>query len=174
MVFNYSQSEDLSFNIRLGIYAPTGDYEVGRLANTGKNFWTFEPVIGAMYFGKQNGIEASLFGGLDFNTKNSDTEYKSGEQAHLDGTIAQHIPLLGGVAGAGISSYWYQQIDGDSGEGANFGPFKGKTVGVGPALSFMSKVAGIDLLAELKWLNEVDTERRLDGDYIWLKVLGKF
>ena len=174
LMFNYAQSKDLNFNARLGITAPTGEYEVGRLANTGKNFWTFEPTGGVIYFGQQNGIEASLFGGIDYNTENTDTDYKSGEQAHLDGTLAQHVPLLGGLFGLGVSSYWYQQIDGDSGAGAKFGAFKAKTVGVGPAISYISKIAGTDIMAELKWLSDVDTERRLDGDFIWLKILAKF
>ena len=36
---------DLKVDARLGIYLPTGDYEVGQLANVGKNYWTFEPGI---------------------------------------------------------------------------------------------------------------------------------
>ena len=51
LMLNYSISSNLNVNFRAGIYAPTGDYEVGRLANTGKNFWTFEPTLGLMYFG---------------------------------------------------------------------------------------------------------------------------
>lgn len=174
LMFNYAQSKDLNFNSRLAIYAPTGEYEVGRLANTGKNFWTFEPTVAVVYFGQENGIEASVYGGISYNTENSDTDYKSGEQAHIDGTLAQHFPLLGGVVGLGATSYWYQQIDGDSGAGASFGSFKGKTVGVGPVISYISKIANTDILAELKWLSEIDTERRLEGDYIWFKAIAKF
>jgi len=29
-------------------------------------------------------------------------------------------------------------------------------------------------VAELKWLTEVDTKKRLEGDYLWLKVVYKF
>ena len=38
----YAVSPDFKVDGRLGIYAPTGRYEVGRLANTGKNYWSFE------------------------------------------------------------------------------------------------------------------------------------
>ena len=72
---------------------PTDDYKVDRLANTGKNFWTFEPTVDLMFLGKENGIEGSLFFGVDFNTENPDTDYKSGLQMHLNGTLAQHFPL---------------------------------------------------------------------------------
>ena len=109
LMLNYNISSNLNVNFRTGIYAPTGDYEVGRLANTGKNFWTFEPTLGLMYFGVNNGIEASVFVGADFNTENPDTDYQSGTQFHVDGTLAQHFPLLGGLAGVGVNGFWYDQ-----------------------------------------------------------------
>ena len=173
LMFNYNAHPDFNLNFRMGIYAPTGDYKVGRLTNTGKNFWTFEPTLGFMYFGQQNGFEASVFFGADFNTENEDTDYQSGTQAHVDGTLAQHFPLLGGFAGAGVSAY-YKQVTADSGDGATLGDFKGKTVGVGPVVSYVTDIWGRDTIFEPKWLHEVETENRLKGDIVWLKVAYKF
>jgi hypothetical protein len=107
LMFNYKASKDLNANFRLSVYAPTGSYKKRRLANTGKNFWTFEPAAAVIYLGQKNGIEASAFLGVDFNTENEDTDYKSGKQAHLDATLAQHFPLWGGLAGAGATGYIY-------------------------------------------------------------------
>jgi hypothetical protein len=59
VMLNQNLSPDFNINYRLGIYVPTGRYEPGRLANTGKNFWTIEPQVGFMSFGQKNGIEAS-------------------------------------------------------------------------------------------------------------------
>jgi hypothetical protein len=174
VMLNYKFTPDFSVNFRTAIYAPTGSYELGRLANTGKNFWTIEPTVGFMYFGQKNGREASLFVGCDFNTENDDTNYKSGDQFHIDGTLAQHFPLGGGLAGVGVTGYWYQQITGDSGAGATFGDFQGTTAGVGPAISYIHKIGKVDMLAELKWLHEVEAQKRLEGDFIWLKVVFKF
>ena len=174
VMFNYNVNPDFNINMRVAVYVPTGDYEVGRLANTGKNFLTIEPTVGFMYFGKKNGREASLFFGADFNQENDDTDYQSGTQIHLDGTLAQHFPLWNGLAGAGVSGYWYRQVTGDSGSGATFGDFKARANGLGPVLSYASKVRGNDVIAELKWLKEFDNENRLEGDTLWLKVLGKF
>lgn len=129
LLLNYNFSPDFNMNYRVTFYAPSGDYEVGRLANTGKNFWTVEPTVAFMYLGQKNGIEASLFVGADFNEENPDTDYKSGTQFHLDGTLAQHFPFAGGLAGVGVSAYYYKQIDGDSGDGATFGDFEAKTTG---------------------------------------------
>ena len=174
LMLNYKVTDDFSTNFRIGAYAPTGDYEVGRLANPGKNYWTFEPTLALMYLGKKNGIEASLFTGMSFNTENDDTNYKSGNQFHLDGTLAQHFPIAGGLAGVGVNGFWYEQVTGDSGSGANFGDFEGRTAGLGPVLSYSTKIGGHDVIAEVKWLHEMETRRRLEGDYIWLKVIVKF
>lgn len=170
----YSVTADLKLDGRLGIYAPTGRYEVGRLANTGKNYWTFEPTLGLYYFGKKNGIEASLLAGTDFNTKNNDTDYQSGTQFHAEGTLAQHVPLAGGVAGVGVTGFWYQQVTADRGAGATFGDFEARSSGVGPVASWAGKIGSVDAVVELKWLHELATQKRLEGDYAWLKVIVRF
>ena len=174
LMLNQNVSPDLNINYRIAFYAPTGSYEVGALANTGKNFWTVEPTIAAVYLGQKNGIEASVFAGVDFNAENKDTHYKSGTQAHIDGTLAQHFPLWGGLAGVGVSAFYYKQITGDSGEGASFGDFKAKSVGAGPVVSFVSKVGTTDIMAEFKWLHEFSTTKRVQGDTLFLKVMAKF
>lgn len=174
LMFNYNVSDDISWNYRLSIYAPTGSYQVGRLANTGKNYWSVEPTVAFMYFGRKNGRELSAFLGTSFNTENSDTDYKSGAQAHLEFTAAQHFPWMGGLAGVGLTGFWYEQVGGDSGSGATLGAFEARDIGVGPVISFIGKVSGHDLLAELKWLHEFETKNRLEGDVAFFKLLYKF
>mgnify|MGYP001598813447 CR=1 FL=1 len=174
LMLNYNINPDMNVNFRVSLYAPTGSYEVGRLANTGKNYWTFEPTLAFMYFGAKNGRELSLFTGVDFNTENDDTDYTSGTQFHVETTIAQHLPLLGGLTGFGISAYYYQQISDDTGDGATLGDVRANTDGGGPELSYVRKMGGNDLLVELKWLNEYHTKNRLEGDTIFLKVAVKF
>ena len=174
LMLNQMVDRDFNINYRVAVYAPTGSYEAGRLTNTGKNFWTVEPTVGFVYFGQKNGREASVFIGADFNRENPATRYKSGTQWHIDSTLAQHFPVQGGVAGVGLSAYYYQQLRGDSGSGASFGDFKAKTAGFGPVASFVTKINGRDIIAEFKWLHETGTTNRLQGDILWLKVLYKF
>ncbi len=164
-------NRDLKYDVRLGIYAPTGDYDKGNLANVGKNYWTFEPGVSISYISSKIGLELTAFAGLDFNTENNDTDYRSGTQFHLDATAAEHLPLWGGIIGLGANFFYYQQLEGDSGSGAErLGDFKGRTIGIGPVLSYITKVWQHDLVAELKWLPEIDVGNRLEGDYIWFKV----
>jgi hypothetical protein len=165
---------DLKYDVRLGIYVPTGEYHTGDLANVGKNYWTFEPAVSFSYLSSKTGLELTAFAGVDFNTNNNDTEYRTGDQFHIDATVAQHLPLFGGLIGLGVTGFYYQQIDGDSGSGAVLGDFHGHTNGIGPVLSYATKVWKKDLVAEVKWLREFDVNNRLDGDYIWFKLAMQF
>jgi len=164
---------DVSYGATFGVYAPTGDYEQGRLANLGKNYWTFEPGASVSWLSSKIGTEASAFAGFDFSTRNDKTDYQSGDVFHLDATVAQHLPLFGGFAGVGANGFYYQQISSDSGSGAALGDFEGRTVGVGPVLSYAAKIGRntkADLAAEVKWLPELDAEKRLKGDTVWFKL----
>ncbi len=49
-----------------------------------------------------------------------------------------------------------------------------RTAGLGPVLSWTKNVGGVDVITELKWLHEMDTRKRLEGDYVWLKCVLKF
>ena len=152
------------------VYAPTGEYEAGRLANTGRNYWTFEPALNFSWLSSKIGTEVTHFAGLDFNTKNDATDYQSGTSLHLDGTIAQHLPLFGGFLGVGANGFYYQQISADSGSGATLGSFEGHTAGVGPVVNYVHKIGGHDFFVEAKWLPELETEKRTRGDFVWVKA----
>ena len=58
--------------------------------------------------------------------------------------------------------------------GANLRNFEGSTAGLSPVTTYVHKVGKVNMLAELKWLPEVEAQKRLKGDYIWLKVIFKF
>lgn len=157
-----------------GIYAPTGDYQQGRLANQGLGYWTFEPGILISYLGQKNGIEFSTYIGYDINTKNTVTDYQSGQQFHIDVTLAQHFPLGPGFLGLGANGFYLQQTTGDSGSGARLGSFEEMTAGVGPVLSYAGQIGKTPFAAEVKWLPQIGTHNTLKGDYIWFKVGVQF
>jgi hypothetical protein len=50
------------------------------------------------------------------------------------------------------------------------GDFKGHTLGVGPVVSYGLKIGDVDFAAEVKWLPELEVEKRPKGDYVWAKV----
>jgi hypothetical protein len=159
----------------LPIYAPTGSYEVGRLANPGLNYWTFDPTFQLAYGSEKSGFNASLFAGMTFNTENNDTDYKSGSVLHVEASVQQLLPLGPGFIGLGANAFLYEQVTGDSGSGAVLGDFKGRKMGIGPALTYILPLKNESLLAaEFRWLPELDTKNTLDGNYFWLKTAYKF
>jgi hypothetical protein len=162
------QRGDLKYAVTFGIYAPTGSYKKGRLVNTSLNYWTFEPQASFSYLSTKNGIELTGFAGFDCDTKNSKTDYQTGSVLHLDATLAQHFPIFGGFGSVGTNAFYYEQITADSGSGATLGTFRGEDIGIGPETSYATKVHGFDVVAEAKWLSELDVQHRLKGDIVWV------
>lgn len=151
----------------LGIYAPSGAYEVGRLANLGKNYWTFNPMFGFQYNDRESGLEAVTFLGFNFNTENNATDYQSGHEFYLDFTVDKRFKNGFGVGGTG---YVFQQISGDGGTGARLGGFKGRSFGLGPVISLLRPLDKKVLFAmEAKWIPEIEVKNRLQGHYVWFK-----
>ena len=168
---NWSKG-DFKWGVQLDVYAPTGEYNTGHLANVGLNYWTFEPVVTFSWISKTIGLEFTTFAGFDFNTINDATDYQSGEVFHIDSTLAEHLPLFGhGIIGIGANAFYWKQFTGDSGSGAKLGSFETEMSGIGPVLSYISPpICGHTLVAEVKWLPQIDTSKTLNGEYIWFKV----
>ncbi len=168
------KSGSWQFNALLPIYAPTGDYDVGQLANLGLNYWTFDPTVGAAFSDEKTGLNIGVYAGVTFNTENEDTNYDSGSVLHVEISAQQLLPLGPGFFGFGLNGYVYEQISGDSGSGAISGDFKGRSVGVGPVIDYILPTETGTWVFEAKWLPELDTENRLEGDYFWLKAVWQF
>jgi len=169
------KKDDWQIDAMLPIFAPTGNYQKGRLGNTGLNYWTFDPIFGVVYSNAKSGFNALLNTGFAINTENPDTNYKSGNLLHFDGAIQQILPVGKGLMTLGAEGFYFQQVSCDSGSGASLGCFKGRTTGLGPVLGYIQPFSKTEsLVLEFKWLFEMDVKNRLDGDYIWLKAVYKF
>jgi len=165
---------DWQVDTLIPVYAPIGSYHQGRLGNPGLNYWTFDPTVGVVYSNKKLGFNAMLHVGYAINTENPDTNYRSGSLLHFDGAIQQILPVGSGFLTLGVEGFYFQQVTGDSGSGATLGDFRGMTAGLGPVLGYIQPLGKQALSVELKWLPELDTKKRLEGDYIWLKLAYKF
>jgi hypothetical protein len=165
---------DLQYDFLMPIFAPTGSYELGRLGNPGLNYWTFDPTVGVSYNNAKSGLNAAAHLGYAMNTENSATSYKSGDYLTVDASMQQIMPLGSGFFNFGAEGWYFQQVTCDSGSGATLGCFKGRTAGIGPVLGYIQPIGQSKLLFEFKWLPELETKNRLNGDYIWLKMVYKF
>jgi len=162
------------FDTMLPIYAPTGSYKEGRLGNPSLNYWTFDPNVGVAYSGKESGFNGMLRAGYAINTENNATEYESGSILHVEGAVEQIIPAGAGYFAVGAEAFYFDQLSCDSGDGAKLGCFEGETAGLGPVLGYIRPIGTRTLVLEMKWLKELDTTNRLEGEYTWLKAVYKF
>jgi hypothetical protein len=147
------------------IMIPTGSYDKDRIVSTGLNYWTFDTVVAGTYFHPEKGTEVSAALGYTINTENGDTDYKTGQEFHLDYMFNQ---FLSETFALGIHGFYYKQVTGDSGSGAVLGSFKGEAAGIGPALMWATKVKNVGLVLNARWLHEFHSERRLKGDHLFL------
>ena len=152
----------------LDIFVPSGSYDKGHLANAGRNYWTFEPIFAATFL-SDSGIEVSGKFMYDFNLKNSDTNYHSGEEFHFDYTVGYHIDKQ---LTLGLGGYYYLQTTEDRVNGATApdGGFKGKVLAFGPQAKYDYK----NMSFILKWQHEFGAENKPQGDKLWVKFMYAF
>ncbi|WGL18509.1 transporter [Microbulbifer bruguierae] len=159
------------YNFMFAIHAPTGDYEVGRLANEGLNYWAVDPVVGVAYTNQAAGFNASVFTGVMFNDENSDTDYRSGRTFHLDASVQQMIKAGSGFITLGVNAFWGQQFSPDRNPGRFVDEFKMRSGGIGPVIGYMLPMGTDNILLELSWLPQTDTRNTTEGEYLWLKFV---
>ncbi len=162
------------YNAILPVYAPTGNYEAGQLANLGLNYWTFDPTFGMSYSNPETLFNFAVHGGLTLNTKNTDTDYQSGSVLHVEVSAQQLTPWKSGLFGYGVNGFVYEQVTGDSGSGATHGGFKGRSLGVGPVFDYVLPSKSGTWVFEFRWLPELETKNRVEGDFFWLKAAWQF
>jgi len=159
-------SKNWHFATGLDIYIPTGSYNEKDLANIGRNYWTFEPIF-AFTFLSDSGFEVSSKFMYDLNTKNSDTEYKSGQEFHFDYLVGYQFKPWS----IGLNGYYYKQITGDELDGDKVGDgFKGEAFAFGPAIKYDYN----NMMFDLKYQHEVSVENKPEGDKFWFKFVYAF
>lgn len=150
----------------LDIYLPTGSYDVHDLANIGRNYWTFEPVAAFTYV-SDSGFDVSAKFMYDINTKNDDSDYKSGQEFHLDYSIGKKFDNLS----VGVGGYYYRQVTNDKQGGVKVGDGnKGQVFGIGPQFKYDHK----NMSFLLKYQAETSVKNRPDGDKLWFKFVYAF
>ena len=135
--YHFSQVKHVSFNVTF--WAPTGDYEVGRLANNGLNLWTYVPNFSYTQIWPKSNVELTTNYGIGFYQRNPDTDYKSGALSNLDVLVMKRYKDGWGVGGV---FGWIQQYSDDSGALVAFlaNGFKGRSVGLGPMFTYDTEI----------------------------------
>jgi len=159
--YRFSKTEHAS--VGLGIWVPTGSYKTSQLANVGLNYWTFAPTVGYTRLWPDRGIEFSALGSLQFNTRNSDTDYLSAPLLTLDALLAKDI---GHGWRLGLVAAWVQQLTDDKGSLADrLNGFRGYSVAAGAIVTYATKLSRSQPLdLSLRWTPSVASKNRMAGN----------
>ncbi|WP_063807657.1 transporter [Burkholderia cepacia] len=150
------------------VVTPTGAYDKTRLANLGNNYYSFRPMGGFSYL-DPNGFDISTKFSYTINTRNNDTDYRSGDYFAADYSIGYHVLPSLVIA---VEGYYMQQLTNDKVGGVVVAPdgFKGRVLGVGPGIRYQTKAFSI----EGRFIKETMVRNRSDGSSVWLKAVVPF
>ncbi|VVO40401.1 transporter [Pseudomonas fluorescens] len=163
----YHLSEKLHTLVALDFLAPSGDYDRHDLANIGRNYWGIQPVFALSYIDPAGlNIDAKIM--YDFNLENPATDYRSGQELHVDYALGWG---LGNGWVVGVGGYAYRQTTDDRQNGERIEDNKGRSFAVGPSVKYTSD-KGWFLTA--KWEQETAVRNRAEGDAYWMKLTIPF
>jgi hypothetical protein len=154
-----------SMNFLLNV--PVGDYSVGRPTNVAFNRWAMDVTGAVTWLDQTTGWQANLAAGVTFNGDNEDTDYSSGDEFHVEAAVARSFSSGWTAA---LHSYYYNQIDGDSGSGAVLGDFEGEVTGIGLGLAWAGLIDGQPVNLEARYFHEFNATNRLEGDGLLVSV----
>jgi hypothetical protein len=133
------------FTVSPGIHAPTGRYRADRVLNTGRNQWGFDLAEAYTLLDPQHGRELPFTAGYLIIKRTDATRYR------------------------------YDQITDDSGQRpAGSGGFRGSGVGIGPALPWTPRIGARDVSLIAKWIHDIDTRNRFEGDLVMVSAAFRF
>jgi hypothetical protein len=144
---------------------PVGDYDEGSLTNAGFNRWGLDTTVAFTYLNPDSGFELTAAPGITVNGKNRDTDYRSGDEFHVEMAAMQHLSEKYAI---GVIGYHYEQLDNDSGSAPD--GFKGRVSAIGPALNFNFKLGDTPVYGKAKYLHESNVKNRMEGDAAFLQL----
>ena len=168
--YHISQTDHLAFNFT--VWAPTGEYDKNRLANLITNTWTFIPGVAYTKIFPKANVEVSATWGLQFDTENTATGYHNGILSDLEGTVIKRFKPDFGI---GVIGSWIDQLTDDGGTTADrLNGFVGRAFGVGPIITYSTKVGKSHLDFNARWVHEFENRKRPEGNLFQFAATLKF
>jgi hypothetical protein len=166
LALGYHHSDKLHSVAAVDVITPSGSYDSKRLTNLGRNYWAIQPVYTASYV-NPSGWNWDVKLMYDFNFKNTDTDYRSGQEAHADYALGYAVAPNWVV---GIGGYAYRQTTGDELHGADIGN-KGRAFAIGPSIKYDN---GKGFFVTAKLQQETGVRNRAEGHAFWVKATVPF
>ena len=160
----YHHSPRLHSAVGLDAILPTGRYDKGAMANTGRNYSSLDPLYTLSYIDPA-GFNGDLRLGYLINRRNSATDYRSGNEFHFD--YAAGWAVGGGWTLGGGGDY-HQQLGLDRQGGVELQGSKTRALAIGPNLKYDS---GKGWFVTAKWQFETRVRNGTQGNALWVKAV---
>jgi hypothetical protein len=149
----------------IDFFLPTGDFDKDEAINPGAGYWSIEPLVALTYL-SDDGYEASAKLMYNIKSENDYTDYESGDEFHMDYTLAKHS----GNWKYGIGGYYVQQIQDDEQNGETVEDNKRRSFAIGPQVKYDHK--NMSFIA--KYQVETGNRNTFEGNRLNLKLIYAF
>lgn len=139
---------------------PIGQYREDQLANLSFHRWVLDWSAALTWHDDKAGWDISTKAGLTFNGTNHFTDYNTGTEFHLEGSVEK---IFSKAFSAGVQGYHFQQITGDSGSGAVLGPFKGRVSALGVTAAYSFEAGHTPITIRGRFFKEFGAQNRVDN-----------
>ncbi len=169
LVMGWHFGPELHAVFALDMWAPTGNYDKNDAASSilSKNHWTFEPVLAVSYLKDGFDVSAKLM--YDFNTENSDTKTKPGQEFHVDWALG--YSMSNGFTG-GVVGYNYMQVTDDKVNGTTVADNRSQVGGIGVGLKYWPKQGPFSATLKQYW--EYNAKNMPTGPQTVFKIIYAF
>lgn len=171
-IIHWEIGDHQSAGLAATIIIPTGDYDASRLVNVGfGNYYTFRPSAQYAYIG--DGWDIAGRAVLSINSRNKDTQYRTGTILNLDYAV---MKFVSDDVRVGLQGYVVRQLSSDSQDASTLHPTtddlstgnKMQVYSAGPAVAWLKN--GGEFLLEGKFLQEFGAKNRTEGQTFWLTL----
>lgn len=153
------------------VNVPVGNYQEGDIANVAFNRWALDVSAAVSWIAMNTGTEFSVVPGFTLNGENSKTNYESGDEFHLEWSATQALSQRFTLGGIG---YFYNQVNGDSGEGAVLGDYEGRVNAIGATFSYSFGDLKKPLMLRFKGFKEHAAKNRAEGEAYFVTISSQF
>lgn len=119
----------------------------------------------AVSYIQARGWNADLKLMYDYNFRNKDTDYRSGQELHADYALGWG---LGNGFVAGVGGYVYRQVSDDKQAGLTVAGNRGRAMAIGPSLRYQNDKGW---MITAKYERQFDVRNKASGAAFWIKTI---
>ncbi len=161
----YWSSGALHLNFYQTVFLSTGRFDAADPLNLSRNYYSIDTVTSLTWIDLQKGLEISLVPGLMYNFDNPTTNYQTGLEFHLDFMANFYLSQTFAL---GLHGYVYDQLEHDKIDDRPVSGVDSRSIAVGLSVLWVPKALGANSKIAGKWLHDIDTRDRFEGDILSL------